>query len=376
MREAAIDLTWVRHKKVGGTESCVRNLLYGFAELNPKNMKIVLLLSRDNAYSFEEYRRFECFELYVCAVESGNQKKRIIWQNTKLGKLLRERGISVCLEPIYSKPFFGMKGIHVITTIHDLQALHYPQYFSKAYAAWMRISWKNTIATSATVIAISNYVKNDIIKNFKVDEKKIQVIYDAVNLNAEECGEISELSKYGIDAGRYYYSVSSLLPHKNLKTLVLTIAELKKRNSDALFPLVISGVGGSSKGEIEALAKENGIEKEIILTAFVDNAERNLLYKNCRAFVFPSVFEGFGMPPVEAMALGAPVLTTKCTSLEEVTGGLLNYVNDPLKPQEWADMLESGLKKPGGEEIKALMQKYDCKEIAGQYEEMFLHYLN
>lgn len=366
MMKVAIDLTWVRHKKVGGTESCVRNLLEGISSINPDNIKFFLILAKDNAESFIMYGA-ACFEHLVCDVNSSSQKERVIWQNTKLGKILRENNIKVLLEPIYSIPFWGMKGIRVLATIHDLQAIHYPEYFSKARVVWMKINWIHTVKAADKVIAISEYVKKDIVRCLKANADKVVMIYDAIDLNVDECNETGELKKYGIKAGQYYYTVSSLLPHKNLKSIVLAMAEIKKRNEEKMIPLVISGVGGSSRSEILELAKKINVEEDIILTPFIDNAERNMLYKNCKVFIFPSIFEGFGMPPIEAMAMGVPVLTTKCTSLEEVTGGLLNYVDDPLDPKEWADRLEESLVLPSKEDVKRLLRTYESKHIAEQY---------
>lgn len=368
----AIDLTWVRHQKVGGTESCVRNLLDGLAEINSKEIKIILLLSRDNAASFEKYKKFSCFELLICNVESANQKKRVIWQNTKMGSLLRNEKISVCLEPIYGAPFFGMHGINVLTTIHDLQAIHYPEYFSIARVLWMKINWKHAVRSSYKVIAISDYVKNDILNHYHVSEDKVRVIYDAVVINSSECNDSVGLDKYGIKEREYYYTVSSLLPHKNLKTLIMAIAELKRRKSPQFYPLVISGVGGKSKEEIKKLAEANDVSKDIILTAFVDDAERNMLYKNCKVFVFPSVFEGFGMPPIEAMAMGVPVLTTTLTSLREVTDGKLNYVDNPFDYAQWCSLLEGEMIVPEKQVCKDILNRYACKSIASQYIELFL----
>ena len=289
-----------------------------------------------------------------------------------MGKLLKKEGISICLEPVYGKPFFGMKGIKVITTIHDLQAIHYPEYFSKLRVLWMRLCWANAVKTSYKVIAISEYVKQDILKHYHVPVDRIEVIYDAIAINIEDCNDPDGLKKYGIEQGKYYYTVSSLLPHKNLETVIKAIAELKRRKSEKLFPLVISGIGGKSRDNIEQLTKENEITDKVILTPFVDDAERNMLYKNCKVFLFPSVFEGFGMPPLEAMAMGVTVLTTRCTSIEEVTCGNLNYVHDPFSVSEWCDYLEKGLKIPDEKENRNILCKYDSRSIAEKYIRLFM----
>lgn len=366
-KKVAIDLTWVRHKKVGGTESCVRNLLDGFLQVDTKGILFVLLLAKDNLKSFRKYKHCGCFEPIICNVNSADQKERMLWQNLKMEKMLRKLGIDVCLEPVYGKPYFGTKKIKFITTIHDLQAKHYPQYFSKGRVAWMKAGWNNAVKTSEKIITISEYVKQDIFATYHVPEEKVRVIYDAVVLDMDDCAGEEHLSKYGVEKGKYYYTVSSLLLHKNLKTAILAVGELRKRKSAAFYPLVISGIGGKNRDELDKLILANGLQKDIIFTPFVENRERNMLYRNCSAFVFSSIFEGFGMPPVEAMAMGVPVLTTRCTSLEEVTGGLLNYVDNPFDPAEWADHLEAGLVTPDDVSVRNWMKKFECGKIAGDY---------
>lgn len=372
LKEVAIDLTWVRPGKVGGTESCVRNLLDGLSKCEQSDFRFVLLVTKYNAASFENYSSCVCFRMLKCAADSKSQMKRALWQNLHMGALLREQGICVCLEPVYGKPFLGAKRITFFTTIHDLQAVHYPEYFSRARVAWMKLSWRNALKTSQRVIAISRYVKEDILKCYPfVPEKHIKVIYDAVNIDRNDCLVQSALDKYGVKKGGYYYTVSSLTPHKNLITLLSAMAELKQTGSPAFFPLVISGIGGKTRGELDQVISKNKLSGDIIFTSFVSNTERNTLYKFCRAFIFPSIFEGFGMPPVEAMAFGVPVLTTRCASLQEVTDGLCNYVDNPLSSHAWADALEKPLAVAEKQAVDALLEKYLDTAISEQYIALF-----
>lgn len=370
----AMDLTWVRHGCVGGTESFVCNLLEGFGDYvreNPGQKDIVLLVSRDNAGLFRRYECPEGIRSVRCNVISAARKKRILWQNLKMGKMLKSMGIGLVLEPIYYKPFLGTAGIRYVTVIHDLQALHFSDFFSKKRVAWMKFCWRNALRTSSRVLATSDYTKEDIIKKMQCNGDKVCSVPIPIVMDKGR-GHVTDadqplLHKYGVKSKEYYYTVTSQLPHKNLSTLLLAMAELKKRKSHALLPLVISGVGQGVASELKQIIEEEGLEKIIIFTGFIDDRERDLLYRSCKAFVFPSIFEGFGMPPIEAMAEGAPVLTTKCASIPEVTGGAARYVNDPWDSSEWADMLEGELTLPDKGKVDALMDKYDKRTIAERY---------
>lgn len=367
MEKFAVDLTWVRPGKVGGTESFIRNLLYGFTKLRERDFQAVLLVARDNYKSFWHYRKYAVFKMIVCPVDSANLWKRVLWQNVKMQKIIRMLGISRCLEPVYGKPFLNDCGIRYFTVIHDLQAFHYPEYWSRLRVIWMKMSWRNAVTSSAQLAAISEFVKDDIVQHYHCSLNKIHVIYNPVRISSSICPEQELSAKFGIRRGEYYYTVSSMLPHKNLMTAVKVILELKNRKSAVFYPLVISGVGGKERKTLKAFIEDNGLDADIIFTDFVSSGERNGLYRYCRIFLFPSIFEGFGMPPVEAMAYGAPVLTTKKTSIPEITGGLCSYVCDPYSVDEWADRIEKGLGRPEKEKVEELLDRYSVETAAAQY---------
>ncbi len=362
--KSAIDLLWVRPNKVGGIESVARNLLDGFALLEDE-FEFWLLVSKDNATTFEHYAQDDRFHIEKCEIESANVKKRIIWQNLYLGKRIRDLGLNKCLEPYYCKPIIGTQGIEFVTIIHDLQAIHYPEYFSKGKELWMRIAWRCAIKSSKRIVAVSDFVKRDIIDNYKSNQDKIKTIYNPVVVDCDNVADICVLKeKYGVNPGDYYFTVSSLLPHKNIGVLLNIIHEIVEKKIDLPSFLIVSGVGGKSRGELEKKIKELNLSKKIQLTEFINDDERNALYKNCYAFLFPSIFEGFGMPPIEAMMFGVPVVTTRMTSIEEVTQGKANYVDNPRNPEEWIETIRT---------CKHQMidfEKYGIKRIAKEYLEI------
>jgi glycosyltransferase involved in cell wall biosynthesis len=371
IKRIAIDLTWIRHGKVGGTESSIVNLIEGLEEVKDPRIKIYLIVSKDNQNHIEKYTESKYFDMIIANVKSKHPSIRVIWQNLCLRRLLEKYNISRCLEPIYSIPFTRLGNIEFYSVIHDLQAIHYPEYFSILKRIWMNVSWKNSVKKSKRIIAISNYVKDDIIDYFNADTSKVIRIYDAIKIDNNIASD-KEILELGLKTQKYYYTVSSMLPHKNLKTIIRALAEMKRTNSTYFYPLVVSGVGGSQERELIEYSKDLGILDDIIITGFVEDSIRNLLYKNCYAFLFPSIFEGFGMPPIEAMAFNVPVLTTKCTSLVEVTDNLVNYVDDARDYSEWIRKIQTGLKCNDILKTEELLMKYSSKTVALQYIELML----
>lgn len=370
-----IDLLWVKVGKVGGTESYIRNLLDGFYNFaNESKFSFVLFLAKDNHYSFDKYVNKSNFRRVILPVKSEKVYLRIIKENLLLDKYAEKEEVDLMFIPVYSKPLFKSKKIPYIIAIHDLQALHYPEYFSRHKYLWLKFAWKRCAKTSDKIVAISNFVKKDIAEKLDIPLEKISVIYNPIT-GLEKIAEFEAIKdKYDITKKGYYYTVSSLFPHKNLKTLLYIIKKLKDENSDLPKKLLITGVGGKSKNEIVNLISKLDIEKEVKLTGFISNEERNSLYKNAKIFLFPSIFEGFGMPPIEAMILGTPVITTKLSSIYEVTQGKASYVEDPYNVDEWVELIK--YVSDNNNHKTETFKEYELKNITNQYLNLFREMVN
>lgn len=337
--QIAVDLVWLREREIGGIESFTRNLLDGMAATK-ESFDVILLTSSDNTESFRHYEADPRFKVVPCDIDSHDVKRRVLWQNFKLAKIVRKLGLSCCYVPYYCKPILWTPGVKFCITVHDLQALHYPEYFSFGKRLWYKIGWAGAIPSAAHIVASSDFVKQDVLSHYRVKANAIERIYIPIIINQKELIPISEIEeKYGIKAGNYYFTVASLLPHKNVITLIKAMNLIKKRKLPLPDKLIVSGVGGSTRNALCQLIADEGLQGNVMLTSFIENAERNTLYKNCRAFLMPSLFEGFGMPPVEAVKLGAPVISTKKASLYEVTQGKVTYVDNPLDAEEWIEKM-------------------------------------
>ena len=338
MKKIAIDLLWVRPGKVGGTESYIRNLLDGFMKLD-EDFDFTLLVSLDNVETFKQYEEDGRYHLLTANINSANIVGRIIWQNLFQNKLLRKNGLKKCFEPVYCKPWLN-GGVQYVCVIHDLQALHYPQYHPFHEVAYSRLCWRMDVINATGILAISNWVKADIEQ--KYHRKDIEVIYNPILVKENEVVDFELLrEKYHIEKKQFFYTVSQMIPHKNLRTLIDMMSRIVNNRKEATLPnkLVISGVNGNAAEELKKQIRDMNLQDAVILTGFVSNEERNTLYQNCHTFLFPSVFEGFGMPPIEAMLFKTRVITTKCASIPEVTQGKAVYVDDPYDVEEWIDKL-------------------------------------
>lgn len=362
MEKIAIDLLWLRPKQVGGTEFYIRNLLDGFRKLE-EPFRFVLLVSRDNKGTFTHYLTDKRFTLLETNVVSANIGARILWQFFCQNRFLRKNGIRKCFIPVYCRPLLN-GGITYVNTIHDLQAAHYPQYHPLHEIVYSKLCWWLDVHLSRHIVAISDWVKNDIMERYHIKSDRITTIYNPITVDKDEIISSAELlDKYDISEGEYYYTVSQLIPHKNLDTLIKVMQEIKEQKIDLPCRLLISGVNGESRSSLEQQINEKGLEKEVTLTGFVSNAERNTLYKYSKAFLFSSVFEGFGMPSIEAMLFGTIVITTNKTCIPEVTQNKANYVQDPYDVQAWIRVMENPVNRI--EEMN--FTTYDQIKLTRQY---------
>lgn len=360
-----IDVTWLKVNKSGGVETLFRNLLEGLVQHEDDNI-YYLLLAKDNYDSFLEYKDNKKIVLIKCNTNAEDVKGHLIWQNLCEYSVLKKYKLDNCFFPVYERPLLNNKKINTITTICDILAFHYPEYFSKLECIWFDLGWKSAIKCSDKVIGISEFVKRDLEENLHADN--VECIYSSVVIKDEEFIDFKLLEeKYNIEQEKYYYTVCSTYPHKNLITL-LNMMEVIGNHPDIPQKLIISGVKGYEQEKLLEELKNKNLSDKVIFTGFVSNQERNTLLKNANVFLFPSIFEGFGIPPIEALHLGKKVITTRCASIEEVTQGKCYYVNDPFNVDEWINMIKTVQDKA---EKVIDFKEYSPKAIAEKHLSLF-----
>jgi len=227
-----------------------------------------------------------------------------------------------------------------IVTIHDLTLFYYPGKKKKGIIS--RIGYdmvfRNTVRKAKKIIAISENTKRDLIKQLKTSEAKIEVVYQAVGNEFKKITDeksINEtLHRLGIKKLFLLYTGVWRL-HKNVPNLIKAFAELKKEYGLNDLRLVITGKEDPFYPEPKFLPEELGIEKDVILPGLVSETDLINLYNAAEIYVFPSLYEGFGLPPLEAMACGTPVAASYLSSIPEVCGkGNAVYFD----PNDYRDM--------------------------------------
>ena len=230
----------------------------------------------------------------------------------------------------------------VVATVHDLSFEHIPETFKLRSRVQLRITVRATVRRAAHVIAPSEFTRRDLVETYKLDPARVTAIPLAVSprfRRAEDAAEVARVrGRYGI-AAEYVLAVGSIQPRKNLARLLRAYSALRRARGRSNLPqLVLVGKKAWLYGETLRAVEAEGLAGSVVLTGYVPEADLPALYSGALCFAYPSFYEGFGLPPLEAMSCGAPVLTGNLTSLPEVVGDAALTV-DPFDVEALADAL-------------------------------------
>ena len=242
------------------------------------------------------------------------------WTYTKLSQEIKKDKPDVLFMPIQSAPFFKKpKNIKLVITIHDLAFLLFPEHFTFKDRFLLNFHTKRAVQMADKIIAPSEATKKDLIKFYGVDEDKIEVIYHGIKNH--ELGIMNYELKIN---NPYILFVGTIQPRKNIVKLIEAFEILKTSPNPSLsggeLKLIIVGGKGWMADEIYQKAKKSKFSDEIIFKGKVSDNELANLYKNASILVLPSLYEGFGLPVLEAMSYGVPCVVSDNSSLREIAG--------------------------------------------------------
>ena len=268
----------------------------------------------------------------TASISGAERTRRVFTEHTWLAR--RTAGARLVHHGGGTAPAFG--GGPVVLTIHDLQYETYPEYLHPIKLRYLRSVMPRSVSRAAVVAVPTQYVRSTVIERFDADPDRVVVVRHGIEpdlgTGSDDAGELRE--RFGLGDGPVLVLPAMTHPHKGHRFLLEVMAE---HWTDPDLRLVLLGAAGAAEDDVAAAIESLGLARRVVRTGRVGDADRDGLVRLAEALVFPSEYEGFGAPVVEAMALGTPVICSDQPALSEVVGdaGLVL----PLVHDAWSDAL-------------------------------------
>lgn len=345
MNRLAIPLFTIRHGLIGGVESAIYNLTKGLWSIE-KGMKVAF--SRPE-YLAPEYRRW----LSQNGVPSkqhrsfGRSIPARFAEETSFGLL---EGSERVIYPNYFLPITCRSRTNNAVIIHDLQYKVYPRNFTAKKRAWLELNYRRALRYADRIFFISEFERDQALRYFgSAFQDRSHVIYNAIDWTRyQEIDASPEIRR--LARAPYILSVAHQHPHKNIETLIAAFAIVGKKQRNLSLILV-----GKPSPRVQLATEsllEPSLQSRVHFTGFVSDPDLGFLYRGMSVFALPSLYEGFGMPAVEAMGFEKPVLLADSGALREVTNDKAAYLPRDSAPAAWAecldDLIEGTWRAPDG----------------------------
>jgi glycosyltransferase involved in cell wall biosynthesis len=323
----------------GGNETYIRELILALTRIDQQNRYTIYMANRASA---GEWRDLLARTSPNFAVRLLPPPTPIVRAPLALAYELRRRPVDL-LHVQYTAPPFCP--VPVVATIHDLAFEHYPETFTRRGSWQLRLTVRYTARRAACLLTVSEFSRNDLQRTYGIPEERLVVTWNGIDarFNRSAQNGVDELKRlaqtYRLRPG-YLLALGSLQPRKNIPRLIRAYVDLRRTRPTLTPQLVIAGrelwLTSAIFREIDRELANLPWRDDIIFTGYVPDADLPALYRNARMLIYPSIFEGFGLPPVEAMACGTPVVTSQAGSLPEVCGHAARYV-DPWSVESIRD---------------------------------------
>ena len=321
MARIGVNALYLIPGQVGGTEIYLCELLKALASIDSVNEYFVFTNMETDS---DLVPRHPNFHWKPQAVHAHIRPARILWEQIVLPIEAARYRLDVLFNPGFTAPVFAP--CRQVTVFHDLQHKRHPEYFRWFDLPFWRLLLWVSAHRSHRLIAVSEATRADLLSFYRIPAERVTVVHHGVE------PAFSHLGRSATET--YLLCVSTLHPHKNVTRLIRAYGR-KKRD----FRLILAGMRGFHTRAIEALIAEMGLQDAVQVTGWVSRDDLYELYARARAFIYPSTFEGFGMPVLEALAAGIPTACSDIPPLREVAGDAALFF-DPLDEDAIAAAIE------------------------------------
>jgi glycosyltransferase involved in cell wall biosynthesis len=268
---------------------------------------------------------------------TGSAPGRILWEQTVAPVVTLRDHLDLLFCPVNVVPLAGI--VPSVVTVHDLAFVAHSEAFPPSKRRYLTMMTRLSVHRARRVIAVSAHTKDDLVRHFGVAPGKVAVIPNAMDHRFRPATDRDALAQFTHDhhlPKRFILFVGTLEPRKNLRRLIEAFARIARTDGDVA--LVIVGASGWMTSDLAPLVQRLTLTERIIFTGYVPDDELPLWYQSATIFCYPSLYEGFGLPVLEAMACGTPVVTSNTSSLPELASGAALLV-DPTNGDALADAL-------------------------------------
>ncbi len=319
MKTFAIDIRLLGKKRTGD-EAVVFNLTKALLRLDKKNRYLLMTNEREPEKVAALYGTLGCVGQENVEIVSLRGRNRFVWNFVTLPWFLFRHHVDV-FHTQYILPFFVPRRTKVATHIHDVSFAAYPELIGRKDRFFLDLLIPPSLRRAALVIAPSRFTKDEIVKYYGTDPEKIAVVPNALGEDFVVESDDTERNamvreKYSLPK-EFLLSVGTLQPRKNIPFLIEAFARLKERVPGMKLVLVGNRQGHHADTRLDDVIDRTQIREDVIFPGFVDQKDLAVLMKLSRGFVFPSLYEGFGIPLLEAFAVGVPVAASDIPSLRE-----------------------------------------------------------
>ena len=291
-----------------------------------------------------------------------------IWNIIKLPWIIKKYDIDAFWGTNYILPLFTSKRVKCFVTVYDLALFIFKGIGERSNLVKLKLFAKKSCQKADTIIAISKATAKDVETIFNIDKSKICVSYcgspnDKIDFGINEVKDILKFEE------QFYLFISTIEPRKNIITIVKAFEEYIDRTGNNR-KLVIAGKRGWNCEDIYTIIEKSKYRNKIVLPGYISEQDKGFLFNNATAFIYPSLYEGFGLPSLEAFRYELPVITTNVSSLPEVGGDAALYINDPYDYKDLAqkmmylDNISYEEKRKMNEEMKMQLDKFSWDKNA------------